>query len=175
MPQNKRKIRASAFVNDVRSGEKLAEIMKKHGLTTKTLHMVFRKLVDAELMTRDELNHHRSLFQNITDIIGIRKKPRKRVKPPLPIYDSVEPLRTLYLKDVSESGICVEGLNTFVGDRRTFKIKPQGPSQRTTLVFEAKCRWFKQGDGDLPQPQSGFEITDISGYDSKVLEEFLLS
>jgi hypothetical protein len=175
MHKTKRKIPAGEFINDIRSGKKLVDLMNKYGLTNRTIHLAFQKLIDAELLTGDELNHHNSLFQNITNIIGLRKRPRKKLEPPLPIFDSVEPLRTLYLKDVSETGICVQGIEASVGELRTFKIKPHGADNRATLVFEAKCRWVKSADEKSFYPLAGYEITHISGYDAKVLEELLLS
>ncbi len=47
----KRKIKAKKIVEDVRAGLSDAQLMERHGLTPRTLQYVFRKLVQAGLMS----------------------------------------------------------------------------------------------------------------------------
>ncbi len=171
---DKKRIKAGEFINDIRMGKRISELMQKYGLSPKTIHQVFRKLVEADLLSKRELDDREMLYKGAANIVGVRKSPRKRLDPPLPVFDSIEPFSDLLVLDVSETGIRVEGVNATVGEEKTFKIKPRGSEDRATLVFTAKCRWVKKPEHAKGRSVAGFEIIDISGYDAEVLQKLLV-
>jgi len=67
MPQ-KRALKAREVVNDIRSGMTDPELMEKNGLSAKGLQSLFRKLLEAKVITPAELEQRRSVYHD-TEII----------------------------------------------------------------------------------------------------------
>jgi hypothetical protein len=83
---------------------------------------------------------------------------------PLRIFE-VEPTKTRSrgtLRDISEKGFRVIGIESGVGETKSFVIVAHELFQTVyPLVFEAQCRWVKR-EGANREWVAGYEITRIS-------------
>jgi hypothetical protein len=164
-----RKIKAKDVVQDIRGGMNATDLMKKYQLSLKGLRAAFHKLVQADALSRKELNELRSLHD--TSVSGLRKIRRRQLSSPLKIYDGGDPFKSGIVKDISEKGICMEGIQAELGEVKNFIIRLGLFGYSPTMVFEAKCRWVdKKNPG---KTLAGFEITYISSLDSRELDKLL--
>ena len=166
-----RKIRARDLITDIRGGLTASQLMRKYRLSTKTMRLVFRQLLDANAVTKTELDERPTLYQ--CSIAGsVRRARRRRITFPLQIFDNGNPFENGLVRDLSEKGVCVEGIATNIGDVKDFIIRAGNFYHGFTLVFEAGCRWVQRRDHDK-RIVAGFEITNISALDSKELQRLL--
>ena len=169
----KRKIRAKDVVNDIRTGMNASDLMMKYQFTLRGLRTAFQKLVEANVVSKTELNDLRSLYD--ISVQGLRKFSRKRLSTPLKIYDGGDPFKSGIVKDISEKGMCLEGIQAEIGDIKNFIVRLGMFGHSPTLVFEAKCRWVEKDETSGKTLQSGFEITSISALDSQELNKLIVN
>ncbi len=169
----KRKIRGKDVVNDIRTGMNTSDLMTKYQFTLKGLRTAFQKLVEANAVSKTELNDLRTLYD--VSVKGLRKLSRKQPSTPLKIYDGGDPFKSGTVKDISEKGMCVEGIQAEIGDVKSFIIRLGMFGHSPTLVFEAKCRWVEKDGTSGKTLQSGFEITNISALDFQELNRLIVN
>jgi len=171
--ETKRKIKAKDIVNNIRSGMSDSQLMNKHGLSSKGLQSIFKKLVDAKAIKVQELfNRKPDVGDDTADVANIRFVPRDCVDVPLPICDAADPKNMGTIVDVTEQGLGIRGIRTETGETKTLvffsdRLFPVGP-----FALEAQCRWVKNGRSD-GQIESGFEITNISEAGSQQLKKII--
>lgn len=165
----KRKIRARDVIDDIRSGMNAKDLMNKYRFSPKALRLVFRRLLDSNFVSQAELDCSTSLYQN-NDEKSIRKIQRKRIKFPLRIYEGDNPFKPGRVMDISEKGLCISGIDSMIGDVKSFIIRTGEFAVGSNLVFEAKCRWVSRDQGKII---AGFEITNISRMYSKELDKII--
>jgi hypothetical protein len=119
-PEQKRTIKAGDIIRDIRSGMTVSQLIEQYRFSLKALRIVFRKLLNAGALTKEELDAQKSLYRDIVDLKGVRKWPRTPTTLPVRIYDSGNPFATGYVRDISEKGICVEGIEATVGEIKNF-------------------------------------------------------
>jgi hypothetical protein len=108
----KREIKAKDVIRDIRSGMTTSQLIEKYRFSAKGLRLIFRKLLEASVMTRRELNSLTTLDQNPAGVEGVRRAIRKTSPFPIKIYDNDNPFETGYVSNVSETGVCLEGIDT---------------------------------------------------------------
>lgn len=167
----KRKIKARDVIDDIRTGMNASDLMAKYQLTLKGLRIAFQKLVEADAVTSDELNSLKSLHD--ISVSGLRRFCRKRLEPPLKIFDGGDPFKSGVVKDISEKGVCIQGIDAEVGDRKNFIIRLGDFGRTSTMVFEAMCRWVEKDPASRRVRVAGFEITSISSLDSGELNKLI--
>ena len=169
----KRKIRAKEIVNDIRSGMTDSQLMEKHGLSSKGLQSIFKKLVDAKAIRLRELfKRTPNAGDDTADVTSIRLIPRDFIEVPLPICDAEDPKNMGTITDVTENGLGVRGIRVQTGETKTLvffsdRLFPVGP-----FALQARCRWVTNGNGS-GQIDSGFEITSISEAGSRQLKKIV--
>lgn len=156
-------------MTDIRSGMTASELMEKYKFSGKALRMIFRKLLERDITSKSELDERENLYPS-TLAESLRQVPRKRVKTPLSIYEAHNPFVPGIVRDMSEKGVCIEGIKAYPGEVKNFIIRSGLTLGGGTVVFEAKCRW-SQNEG--PKPMAGYEIVGISGFDSKELQKLI--
>lgn len=169
----KRRIKAKDIIDDIRAGMKCSDLMTKYRLKPTGLRTALQQLVEVSAMTKEELNSLESLHD--VSVTGMRQFPRSPVKLPTHIFDGGSPDKAGHITDTSEKGICVQGIEAEVGQVKTFIIRRGPLGSRSTVVFEGTCRWTRKGVPSPQKDQAGFEITDISAYDSGVFARFIAS
>ncbi len=167
----KRRIRASDIANDMRAGMNISDLMAKYRLTIKGLRTAFQQLVQGRAISKDELNNLQSLHD--ISVKGLRQFPRYPTKFPIKIFDGGDPFKGGVVKDISEKGVCVKGIEAQLGEVKNFIIRLGTLGAGSTIVFEARCRWVKKGMTSGKTELAGFEITDISTLDSGVFARFI--
>ena len=169
----KRKIRANDIIRDVRSGLTVSQLMDKYRFSLKVLRFVFRRLLNAGAITKDELTAQTALYNDTLELKGIRRWIRKTTGFPVRIYDSGNPFATGYVRDISEKGVCIEGIEAAVGEVKNFVVRSGAFGEGHTLVFEGKCRWVNPQESPGKKWVAGFEITSISSLDSGELRKLV--
>jgi hypothetical protein len=167
----KRSIKARDIVNDIRGGMDVSDVMSKYRLTIKGLRTAFQQLLQASAMSKGELNDLKSLRD--ASVKGLRQLPRYPMKSPIKIFDGGDPFKGGVVKDISEKGVCIEGIEAQIGVVKNFIIRLGHLGADGTIVFEARCRWVKKGMASGKTELAGFEITDISSLDSGTFARFI--
>ncbi len=167
----KRTIKASEIVRDLRSGMSDHELMEKYQLTVRGLESLFRKLEESKAVRRSELYGRFSSFEDTVDLESTRKFSRSFLALPLRIYEQGNPENGGELLDAIEKGVGVRGLTVPSGQSARLVIASGGFVGLQDISFDAICRWGKQGDDGAWM--SGFEIVTISEPDLQNLKKLI--
>ena len=89
-------------------------------------------------MSREELSNLRSLHDVSAE--GLRGFQRKPMKFPVTIFDGGDPFKSGLVKDISEMGLCVKGIEVQLGEVKSFIIRLGAFGDSSTVVF-----FFRQG------------------------------
>ena len=170
MSSETRVIRARDFVQDIRKGMSNSDLMKKYRLSAKGLRSVFRKLLDAKALTKNDILRRFLSTRSLRRMRNSRRFPRKRIQYPLLVCDAETPQLKGFVRDISEKGIAVEGIEADRGDLRALMIRSNELTDTSTFEFVVECRWARPAEDSGEFPVSGFEITHIS---SGALEELM--
>jgi hypothetical protein len=172
--RRKRKISATQVVKDIRSGFTQKELQEKYKIALDRVEKLFKKLVAANVVSVSELAEMYPSYKEA--IAGINQSRNRRILLPfeLTIYDIATSSIGL-LRDISETGIRVAGINCNVGDERTFQLPVGIFMEADPLLIVTKCKWVKVRDKAMRYSTAGFEITDISDDDRMVLKTFVES
>jgi uncharacterized protein (DUF433 family) len=171
-PLVKRRINAKGLIDDLRSGNTDAELMEKYGLSSSALQAVCQKLVARQAISQSELYERSQSYRQRADQIGARRSPRADLSIHVPIYD-VHASATGLLRDISETGLRVAGIEVTIGQIKTFQIPIDTFMQTDPLLIVARCVWVKTKGKNRRYPVAGFEITDLSEKDRKSIREFI--
>ncbi len=167
----KRSIKARDIINDIRGGMNASDIMAKYRLTIKGLRTAFQQLVQRSALSKEELQDFKSLRDS--SIKELRQLPRYPMKSPIKIFDGGDPFKGGVVKDISEKGVCIQGISAQIGEVKNFIIRLGSLGASSSIVFEARCRWVKKGMTSGKTELAGFEITDISASDSAAFARFI--
>jgi hypothetical protein len=167
----KRQVKGKDVIKDLRSGMADWELQVKYRLSPRELRTVFRNLVDRNAITHTELYENSSFYREATD--GF--KERKHCRADLPVYVPVTDLGTLavgVLRDISETGFRVAGMEASVGQIKTVEIPVNMFIPAEPLLISAKCKWVETKGRHRVYTVAGFEITDASEKVGAILREF---
>ncbi len=174
-------VKAQDIVNDIREHLTDDELKAKYELTSSVLQAVFKQLVNIKAIGRGEI------FERITPssrdsagedvkVESLRKLPRHMALFPIPIYDGKDPKISGMLRDLTEKGVGVSGIETTLGETRHFVVFGDEfvAVEFDTFSFDAVCRWVRIEDEGSPCI-SGFQITSIDDNDLKELRKLIMS
>ena len=174
----KRKVPLKAVVDDICSGMSDGELTAKYDLPLRGLRALFKKLLDAHLIGHSLLYKTSALYRERIDQIKQRKSPRADLSIPLPIYD-VGLSSFGVVRDISETGLCVAGIPSEVGEVKTLQLPIDNIMNADPLLLIAKCRWVEERGHKAKHLIAGFELVDLSDADraalKKVMDFLLLS
>ena len=170
--RRKRKISATQVVRDIRSGITQEELQEKYKIALHRVEKLFKRLVAANAVTESELAERYPSYKEA--IAGINQSRNRRVLLPfeLIVYDITTSSIGL-LRDISETGLRVAGINCNVGGERTFQLSVDIFMEADPVLIVAKCQWVKVRGKTTKHATAGFEITDISDDDRMVLKTFV--
>lgn len=168
----KREIRAKDFIGDIRAGMADSALMNKYKLTPRGLQSVFRKLVRLKAIKSEEVYSRPQLQQDSLVVMPARQLERYYLDFDLPIFETKNPANSGFVCDVHEKGVGVRGLDAEVGYTGLFAIQLDPLMSGEPLVLELTCRWARLLNNEDTK-RSGFEITKISHFDSKRLNELI--
>ncbi len=172
--RQKRIINAREIIDDVRSGMSDAELMEKYRLSSMGLQSAFSKLLNSRLLTVDEIygQPHRDDENNTVIIDDPRKVPSRFLTISVPLYEESREEMRGRLRDITEKGMNITGIDARLGEVKQFVIPCQDYLDVSSIHFEAECRWL------LPKKDeafslAGFQITQISRKDLTELRRLI--
>ncbi|MEJ2719075.1 MAG: PilZ domain-containing protein [Deltaproteobacteria bacterium] len=169
----RRQIRGSDFIGDIRAGMAVLQLMQKYRISPGGLRRIFRKILEAEAMCKGEFAGRKNLYEGAAGLKYLRRTPRKLVNDPVWLYDGGDPFKEGRLLDVSDTGVCVEGIKTRMGELKSFIARIQPSGRNSSFVFEGRCRWVRKERQPTEKFVAGFEITSISPIEQKVFQKLL--
>jgi hypothetical protein len=160
MSPTTRKISAREIIKDILARMTDTDLIAKYKLSPEGLQEVFRKLLDAEVLSPFDFQAW-SIFCNKTvQLKHVRLFRRDRVNFPLPIYEADEPENRGHVGDISANGLGVTGIEAEVDDIKTFVIPTDELLGLPPLVFEARCIWIIKNGNQVWK--GGFYLIDAS-------------
>jgi len=168
----KMRINTTEIVRDVESGMSRGSLMEKHGLSAGMLQRVCSKLLAARAVSGhdgwDEITIQMPLF----DEILIRELCRYYLDFELPIYETVHPEVQGRVRDITERGIGIAGLETSQEEIKDLVIPGDFFGEVGPVEFVASCRWARI-EGTTGVCQAGFEIIRISNENLRMLRKLI--
>ncbi|HMK35091.1 MAG TPA: PilZ domain-containing protein [Desulfomonilaceae bacterium] len=168
----KKQVPARAVVSDIRAGFGDNGLRAKYSLSQRGLGRLFKKLLTSNLITHDELYRGSCLYKENIDRIMSRFRPRADLSVKIPIYEVTSGSVGL-LRDISETGLRVAGIQAAIGDEKTFQIPIDMFIRADPLLVIAECRWVKIKSKNRQYPVAGYELKAVSEADANVLRDFI--
>lgn len=168
----RKKVDMTEFVSDIRAGATERRLMERHGLSSRGLQSAFWKLVRSGVMTWDELLQ---LYPGLEDSVTLQKMRQSTRSYPIlsvEIYEEATPENRGKIKDLSEKGFGVTGLQAEVNDRKRYVIVPNELLTLRQFTLEAECKWFSPA-GESRTSASGFQIIRIDEDGSEDFDELV--
>jgi uncharacterized protein (DUF433 family) len=166
-----RKLNLLAVLADIRAGMTGPELMKKYRLTQEMLRKVSRKLLEAE-GARSATHEPDTLIAEPTNLVSTREFVRHELNFDIPVYESTRPDIHGVVRDVSEEGMSVAGIEASVGDAKTLVVLGDEFGDFSSFEFQGCCRWYV-ADSVEGTCLAGFAIERISENDSQELKKLI--
>jgi PilZ domain len=168
----KRQINGTNVIKDLRSGMIDRELQMKYRLSTNGLCRIYEKLVERGAMSHSELSEWSPLYSLTSHYKESRSYPRADLATKVSIYDLGTGSIGI-MRDISETGLRVAGIDATVGQAMTFQIPVDTFIQAEPLLIVAECKWVEIKGRQKKYPVAGFEILDLPERDSQILRNFL--
>jgi PilZ domain len=158
-----RQRRAVQILADSRSGMTVAEIAKKNGFGAANFNNILKRLEDLPFLSDDNCTSKTGGHCTEQGARDRRSFPRLQ-RPVLTtrIYEAVAPEKSGLILDLSETGICVRGIESQMDQEKTLFMNVGDFVEYEALTFECQCRWILVSDDTQRDVCAGFEITSIS-------------
>jgi len=166
-----RKLNLLAILADIRNGMGRSELLKKYTLPEEMLRQVVHKLLAAE-GKRSAVDGPETVIEEPDEFLATREFVRHEVDFHLPVYEAHRPDIVGMVRDVSEEGISVTGIEASQGDIKTLVVLADELGQFSSFEFEGYCRWafIDSVDGAC---LAGFAIEKISRSDARELKKLV--
>jgi hypothetical protein len=157
-----RQRRAVQILADCRSGMTVAEIAKKNGFLAENFSYILKRLKYLHFLSDENNTSKTGSRCTEFDVQDRRSFPRLQ-RPVLTtrIYEAVAPEKSGLILDLSETGICVRGIESQMGQEKTLFMNVGDFVEYEALTFECRCRWISVPDDTQRDLCAGFEITSI--------------
>lgn len=168
----RRTIQVQEFLADIQSGMSKPDLLAKYGISSATLQRICKKLLNSRGVPEHVCDPELPLYTNTIVLENIRKVPRHYVDFDLPIYEETRPEIHGKVRDISEEGIGVRGLEVKAEDVKTLVILGDFFGEVAPFELEATCRWA----GELGlnnELVAGFQIVRISEDDLRELRKLI--
>ncbi len=156
-----RQLTAGELVREIRAGVSDFELMEKYGLSSRGLEKAFRALMDAGAVKEAELRNRSQSGYDSVFIESMREIPRFYLAFAVEIYDARQPGIKGKLRDITEQGVGITGIQARVGEMKTLVIPADKFIDVQQIVFDAECIWAET-EGLDGQFAAGFRIASIS-------------
>ncbi len=164
---------AARIAEDVRSGMTDSELTEKYQLSQTGLETALKHLLKEGFLVSAELIGRGGLFQRAVSAEPERRQLARR-SPALQVAvrDGGKPDRSGTVKDISERGLAVRGIEAQVGEVKTLAILGDDLGYVDPFEVEAQCRWVTRGGADEGLV-AGFLIVTMSDEDLASLKMFI--
>jgi Mor family transcriptional regulator len=167
-----RKLNLLAVLADIRAGVNRSDLRKKYGLTDETLREVIKKLLAAEGKRSADDDGPETLIEEPDEFLTTHEFVRHEVDFDLPVYEADRPETLGMVRDVSEAGMSVTGIEASEGDIKTLVVLGDELGQFSSFEFEGYCRWCFTDSVDRTC-FAGFAIQKISKTDARELKRLV--
>jgi hypothetical protein len=158
------RVNVKDLVADIRAGIGRAGLRKKYGLSVRALQGMVTLLLDSGRISREELYGELNQQGDTVFPDSFRSLTRYFVDFEIIVYDARRPDIQGRLRDITEDGVGVIGIQTRVDDEPPLVILGDAFGEVDTFEFRAKCRWTNWDEANNSLA-SGFQITNISERD----------
>ncbi|MEW6140168.1 MAG: PilZ domain-containing protein [Thermodesulfobacteriota bacterium] len=168
-------------LQDLYSGMDDTALMKKYRMSYGELRSLYKQLFDSGLLTRAHTlcrpsakssreSEGRSPLQSTgrspSELPGPivdekRADARRGVSMEIPAYDRDQPETHGYIRDISERGAQLRGVEVDVGETKTIVTLGDMSGEVAPFEFEARCCWTET-EPQQDQVVAGFEIVQIT-------------
>jgi Mor family transcriptional regulator len=166
-----RRINIANILADIRAGMSSSDLMKKYSMSEGMLKQVSKKILDAR-GNRSADDDPETLIQEMPEFLATREFLRHEVDFRLPIYEASLPETHGTVRDVSDEGLSVLGIEANVGEVKTLVVLGDELGQFSSFEFEGFCRW-RFADPDDGTCLTGFAINKISEDDYRQLRKLV--
>ncbi len=166
-----RKLNLQAVLADIRGGMTPSDLRKKYALTDEMLRQVVKKLLAAE-GKRTAADGPETLIEEPDEFLATHEFVRHEVDFALPVYEADRPDIFGMVRDVSEGGMSVKGIEAGQGDIKTLVVLGDELGQFSSFEFEGYCRWAFTDSAD-GACLAGFAIEKMSRADARELQRLI--
>lgn len=170
--QPKVRIKIKDIVKDIRAGMTDPDLMRKYSLTPEGLQSILIKLLDLKAITRHMLVASTAVEEPILVAERVRQMQRYYLDFEIPVYDPADPETQGRVRDISENGLGIIGLETAMDQARHFVVLGDAFGVVAPFEVEARCRWYKAEDAEGGHV-SGFQIVSITEEDLEELKKLI--
>ena len=163
-----RQINGRLLIEDLRSGMADWELQVKYKLSTQALQTIFKKLVERRAISHAELYESSPLYRERIDCIKPREHCRTDIWFYVPVCDVNDSMIGV-LRDISQNGLRVAGIDVSVGEVKAFQIPVDIFRGRAPIRMTAQCKWVETKGRVKQYTVAGFEIIGLSDDDSQIL------
>jgi hypothetical protein len=151
-----------------------ASLIEKYNLSPNKLQRIFKKLLEANAMTVQELDGRCATFEDTVQCGAEagRLLYRHALDFVLPIYEETKPEILGMVVNITEGGVGLAGIQATVGESKNFVIPADEFFDVGRAMFRARCCW---AGSEIPTGEhvSGFEVTSISAGDLAELRKLI--
>ena len=148
-----------------------SDLLKKYALTDEMLRQVVQKLLAAE-GKRSAVDGPETVIEEPAEFLATSEFVRHEVDFDLPVYEADRPDILGMVRDVSEEGMSVAGIEASQGDIKTLVVLGDELGQFSSFEFEGYCRWAFTDSVD-GACLAGFAIEKISRTDAQELQRLV--
>jgi len=147
------------------------ELETKYRLSPKHLSSILKKLVTCGAVSHGEIYELSSVYREKADGFTPRSQLRVDLMAYVPIHD-MESSDTGILRDFSEDGLRVAGIEASVGEIRRFLLPVDMFMNVDPIVVLAECRWTATKGTFRLFEECGFQMRGLSDSNREVLRQF---
>ncbi len=158
---DKREIRASHFVRDIRAGMSTSQLMRKYQLSPRECQSLYGQI--EEVIPDPNRLYGRVPTYDEDDANSKAKRlyPRHDIPLPLSIFDIRKKDQRGLVLNIAAKGLKTQGIETKPMTVETLVIMADELFDIGPIVLDAQCRWAQRQGLHGPWI-AGFQITDIS-------------
>lgn len=158
----KKVVHAKDIVGDIRAGLSDTELMTKYRLSSKGLQSAFTKLINNRIISVEEIyGQPRSSDEDTVIIDDMALIQKHFLTVTAPVYEKSRPRIKGRLHEVTERGLTIAGIESRIGEIKSFIIPCREFLAADRISFEAECLWTKVKQ-ESKQWIGGYQITKIS-------------
>ncbi len=172
MGSSRRQIPKKECAALLRMGMNDEHLMERYQLSSKGLKKLYQALIQSKTVGEEELYKQSALFRKQVDHLRARDARRVDLNLPLWVYE-VESSRKGLVRDISETGMRVAGIASFVGETKNFRLPVDMFIGSDQLVFSARCVWVETTGKRFEYSIVGYRIAKIAPSDREVLRKLV--
>lgn len=148
------------ILEDIRLGLAKVQLMQKYRLSPRGLRWISKTLANMGSISLKEV--HDKLHITVSELFADKARQTKRYSIPFNcwVYESGNPGTIGKVRDLSENGLGIAGLNASLGDEKSLVIQGDEFGEFAGFTFEGICRWMRKDSKGVSV--TGFEISNIA-------------